>query len=161
VERSNKESNVVFYWNPQHPRDAFLFYVADRPTDSIIEQIGEMIDRLENDRPWVIHPPYFVHQEEDVLDPETNLAVLTVGGLLEMYSAHEEWRHELPPEVDRAHYEECHYLVGRLAELSQRMDIEFHCEFQGEWVGTIKRGQLDDKLALQFLEPWATAVGCR
>jgi hypothetical protein len=152
---------MVFYWNSEHPKDVLLFYVAGRADESLVRSVGEMIDRLAQERAWVISPPYFVDQEEEMIDPETGRPVRTVGGLLEMYTAHGEWRRELPAEVDAAHFEECQSVVSRVADLSRASGAEFHFEFQGELVGVIQGGEADERLAEQFLGTWAIAVGRR
>ncbi len=56
--------------------------MASRPDEGLIEALGKMIDSLASARSWVIHPPYFVHQEEEMLDPETGKPIVTVGGCL-------------------------------------------------------------------------------
>ncbi len=152
---------MVFYLNSEHPKDALLFYIASRPDDGVIEEMGKLIDSLASARSWVIHPPYFVHQEEEMLDPQTGKPIVTVGGLLEMYTAHGSWRNVLPREVDEAHYEECRLLIERVADLSRRTGIELHFEFQGELVGSMVAGELDDELATQFLGTWGVALGRR
>jgi hypothetical protein len=152
---------MVFYLNSEHPKDALLFYVASRSDEKVIEALGEMIDSLASARSWVIHPPYFVHQEEEMLDPQTGQPIVTVGGLLEMYTAHGSWRNELPREVDEAHYVECRLLIEQVAAISRRYGIELHFEFQGEMVGTIVAGELDEQLATQFLGTWGLALGRR
>jgi hypothetical protein len=152
---------MVFYFHSEHPKDVLLFYVAGRADESLVAELGQRLDALASARAWVIHPPLFVHQEEEMLDPQTQLPVVTVGGLLEFYSAHGPWRSELPPEVDEAHYDECRLVVEELAQFSRQTGAEFHFEFQGEMVGSIQGGEIDEPLGEQFLGSWAMAVGRR
>lgn len=152
---------MVVYFDTEHPKDTLLFYVAGRADETVAARVGAMIDGLASARDWVIHPPYFVHQTEDFIDPETGKPVETIGGVLEFYSAHPPWRDRLPAEVDRAHYLECRSVVDRLLEISRELGIEFHFEFQGELVGAITAGQEDDRLGRQFLGTWSQAVGIR
>lgn len=150
---------MVFYFDSEHPKDTILFYVGGRADEASAERVGRLIDRLSTEIPWVIHPPYFVYQVEDHTDPETGKPVLTVGGVLEVYTAHPPWRDRLPREVDEAHYREFRTLVDHLATISKESGDEFHFEFHEELIGIIKDGELDERLETQFLGTWARALG--
>lgn len=150
---------MVFYFDSEHPKDTILFYVGGRADEASAERVGRLIDRLAVELPWVIHPPYFVYQVEDHTDPDTGKPVLTVGGVLEVYTAHPPWRDRLPREVDEAHYREFRTLVDHLATISKESGDEFHFEFHEELIGIIKDGELDERLETQFLGTWARALG--
>ena len=150
---------MVFYLNTEHPKDTLLFYIAGRADEASAERVGRVLDGVAQEVEWVIHPPFFVHQTEDHVDPETGKPVLTVGGVLEMYTAHPPWRDRLPREVDEAHYREFSTLVDRLCALSREFGDEFHFEFHEELIGVIHNGEPDERLGVQFLGTWARALG--
>lgn len=150
---------MVLYFNTEHPKDVLLFYVADQPDENAAQAVGQMLDQMAGEREWVIQPPLFVHQTEDVTDPQTGQPVITVGGVLEFYTAHGPWRERLPREVDEAHFHECRLLADRLCELSRRDGLSFHFEFHGEIIGSIENGRPDERLDRQFLGSWGAALG--
>lgn len=143
-----------FYFNAEHPKDVLLFYIATQPRPGDEERVGTLLDAMAVERDWIIEPPRFVHQTEEVVDPRTGEPVATLGGFHEIYSAHPPWRDVLPSTIDARHHDECVLIVSRLADLSRTDGFVFHFEFNGEMVGAIEGGRPDERLADQFLGSW-------
>lgn len=152
---------MVFYVNTDHPKDVLLFYLVGTVDKSAVERVSGLIDEWSSTPGWVVGPPKYVHQTEEVVDPKTGQAVVTLGGFLEFYSAHGQWRDRIPPEVDQSHYQECERVIRGLEVLSEKFGDEYHFEFEGAAVGAIRDGRADEMLQKQFLGSWRTALGIR
>lgn len=83
-----------------------------------------------------------------------DLPIRTVGGVLEMYSALPPWLEKLPKDIDRKHYEECEFIIEKLAEFSNRYNCTIEFELDGDSIGEIKYGQLDSSLSEGVLGEW-------
>lgn len=150
---------MVLYVNTEHPKDVLLFYLAGVPDNPAPQRIGRLIDEWATQGDWVVGPPQFVYQQEDVTDPNTGEPVVTLGGVHQIYTAHPPWRDRLPREVDVEHHRECERIVQGLERLSKDHGYEFHLEFQGVLVGRIESGQSDEVLDKQFLGAWRRSLG--
>lgn len=150
---------MVLYLNTDHPKDVLLFYLAGVADDAAALCIGRLIDEWATLPDWIVGPPQFVHQTEEVTDPSTGEAVVTLGGVHQIYTAHPPWRERTPKEVDVQHYRECERIVRGLEALSREHGYEFHFEFQGELIGRVESGKADDTLDRQFLGAWRQAIG--
>lgn len=150
---------MVFYVNTEHPKDVLLFYLAGTVDKAAVDRVAGLIDEWAAMSGWVVGPPTFVHQTEEVADPRTGQAVVTLGGFLRMYTAHGAWRDRIPREVDEAHFRECEQIVRGLEMVSTKFGDEYHFEFDGELIGAIRDGKADDGLAQHFLGVWRRALG--
>lgn len=112
-----------------------------------------MVALLASRRAWVIEPPQFVDSVEEPVDRSRgDLAVETLGGVLELYSAMPPW--VLPQEVDAQHLAEVKDLVEAVTRLSRRLEISFDFELDGNPVGAVRGGVMNRLLAEGLLGEW-------
>lgn len=125
------------------PIQKLLFYLPDYD-DSVAVEVEGLLEELAASRNWVLHPPVYVNEGEDDFE--------TLGGYVSLYSALPP--NNLPLEVDRSHLEEVKALVSRLRYFSKAHHLAFEFELDGESVGLIEDGNLDEDLRVGLLEEW-------
>ena len=148
-----------FLSNTEHPKDTLLFYIAGRWMRLQRSEWGNCSTGWLKRFPWIIHPPYFVHQTEETVDPESGEPVITVGGVLEFYTAHPPWRDRLPREVDEAHYREMRLLVDRLCSQAEYRATNFISSFMKSSSESSGMGSPMKGWRCSFLGAWARALG--
>jgi hypothetical protein len=140
-----------------HPIQTLLFFASEDIPESTKGKIETMLNDLAVSREWVIGPPWFVHSVEEPERPGPDLSVETVGGALELYSAHSPWK--LPHEIDRLHLSEAESLIGAVQKFSLEHGVSFDFELDGDFVGEIRNGVQDDHLREVFIGPWREGLG--
>lgn len=137
-----------------HPKQKLLFFVAQDIDDGTRVLVEELVNRLVRARSWVNGAPQFVDEIEEGNEEWSleDLPIETVGGYIELYSAHPPWK--VPRELDKRHFEEVAYLVDSLRDASRQHGLAFELELDGAHVGSITGGRIDRLLAEGLIEPW-------
>jgi hypothetical protein len=136
-----------------HPRQKLLFAVEGPFDDEMRIRVRECLAKLARSRQWLLDPPEYVDHSEEPEDKERgDLPLETLGGVLEIYSAHPP--HQLPKDVDRQCLEDVKSLVSRLMDFSREADVTFEVELDGNFVGAIEAGRMDKSLAEGFIGEW-------
>ena len=140
----------------QPPRVKLLFYVHDDLNAVLIESMRQLVVELAAGRTWTVGPPVFMDATEDPEDPEDpeDLPLRTVGGILEQHSLLPPWGEQVPPEVDRAMFEETKATVAALSQFSARHEVEIALELDDEFIGVITGGVPDDAISEGLLGEW-------
>ncbi|WP_457337783.1 hypothetical protein [Rhizobacter sp. P5_C2] len=138
------------------PRDRLLFYVADDVTPQIRERVRQLVSKVANTRQWLIGPPQYVDLTEDSATRREDLPVETVGGELEVCSAHVPGG--LPADVDARHCAEVDELVQAVRRLSEEVAVAFEFMYGGNYAGAIEAGKIDKTLQVGLLDEWHKRV---
>lgn len=141
----------MFYEEEKYTKQSLLFYVARDVDIQTCEKINACIVRLAEEHHWLIGPPQFVNTTDNAKEMAEEAPDTTIGGVLQIYSA---LAGNLPRYVDVKSLQDVEKLVRAVQELSQREDLEFEFELDGEFVGTIDAGELDQSLKIGLLEEW-------
>jgi hypothetical protein len=138
---------------PDHPIQELLFFALGDVDDHVRAACEDLVERLAEKMDWVIGPPEFVDAQEDASELSAgDQPVVTVGGVLKLYTAHPPW--SLPLPVDRRHFNEVSTLIEELRVVSTQEGIAFELELSGELVGLIQDGEFDKALKEGFLGEW-------
>lgn len=135
-----------------HPKQTLLFYVAQDLTPLIRQQVYQLLQSLEHTREWVIGPPELVNAVELSENPDADEPIETVGGRLQIYAATRPGG--LPVPIDRQRFEEVEALVKAVREFSAASAILFELELDGNYVGAVDNGQMDQSLQVGLLDSW-------
>lgn len=138
-------SDVAF----NHPKQKLLFYIAQDFEDGLVPEIARVVREIARGRDWLIGPPVFM---DELQASSLGTPVRTVGGVLEIFSAHPPWK--LPVDVDRQHFEEVTWLVEALGQFSGKRSLAIEFELEGTFVGSIEDGQTDRALTEGLLGEW-------
>lgn len=134
-----------------HPRQKFLFFVAQDITDSIQDKIIQLIKNITSSRSWIIGPPRIV-SSIDKMEATQDSPIETLGGELEIYSAAHPLT--LPKDIDRQHLEEVEAIVEAVRVLSEHDQLAFEFELDGVYVGAIDDGIINKTLRVGLLDEW-------
>jgi len=138
---------------PGHPKQKLLFAIVSDLDEAVRTGMKTLVHELAASRQWVIAPPCFVESKEEPQDISGNdVALETVGGYLEIYSAWSPWK--VPRDIDLQHLDEVEGLVGALRDLSRRWKLEIEFELDGKFVGAIVEGEMDRLLSVGLLDEW-------
>jgi hypothetical protein len=138
---------------PNHPKQKLLFFVAQDMDDKVREKVRDFVLQLASLRRWLNGPPHFVNSREEPRNPKSgDMAVETLGGYLEIYSALPPWK--LPLEIDRQHYDEVAALTNALRDFSADQELAFELELDSVFVGSITDGKMDRSLLEGLLGEW-------
>lgn len=139
-----------------HPLINLLFCVdcaMDEIDDKMRAKIERLVERMAGSRDWVLAPPEFVDVvEDDSCTEPDDLPIVTLGGILQLYSAFPP--HEVPREIDLAQLHEVESLIAQLLEFAREQQIDFEFEFNGESIGEIVDGELDHSMEKGLLGEW-------
>ena len=134
-----------------HPRQKFLFFVAQDINDSIRSKIRQLIDTISSSRSWIIGPPRFV-DSVDKIGTIQDSPIETLGGELEIYTALHPLK--LPKDIDRQHLKEVEAIVDAVRVLSEYEQLAFEFELDGVSVGAIDDGIINKTLRVGLLNEW-------
>lgn len=130
-----------------------LFFALGELDDRVRSICEDIVDRLAEKQDWVIGPPEFVDAQEDANELSAgDNPIVTVGGMLKLYTAHPPW--SLPLAVDRRHFHEVSALLEELRVVSSQEGIAFELELNGEFIGLIQDGVFDKSLNEGLLGEW-------
>ena len=149
---------MVIAVSPDHQTQRLLFFVASSLNDNIRVNMRECLRRVGASRRWTIAPPCFVDTQENPKDKSRgDVKTETVGGYLEIYSAHPPWT--LPREIDLQLLDEVEALVNEMRDFSRQYQLAFEFELDGKFVGSITDGEMDRSLATGLLGEWRRQLG--
>lgn len=132
-----------------------LFYYSDDYDDKDIGAMRSTIDLLQRKRAWVIGPPQFVDQIDDVDSGNpVDQPIRTVGCMWEMHSAFSPHEQLLSPEVDRQHLEEFRLVLSEMSKLSERNGREIGIAYDGQDIGWIEDGVPGRTIREGMLREW-------
>ncbi len=140
--------------SPDHPQLPLLFAIDGDPSDEDTDAMGDVVDELAASRTWTIAPPEFVNEEDDSSDDPEDAPIVTVGGVVQLYSAFPPWGERLPLSVRRAQYDEVFAIVERMKDFSRTRGVDIVFEYAGESIGDIEGGVADKMLAVGLLGEW-------
>lgn len=138
------------------PRQQILFFLAQDVDDKVRKLLRDAIEKMSSSRTWVIGAPEFVDTVEGEGTRPGDSSVETVGGVHEIYSTSPS--NELPGEIDALHLEEVEYIVDSVRRLSREHGLEFEFELDGQYVGTIDNGVIDETLAKGLIGEWRNHI---
>lgn len=134
-----------------------LFYVAQRITPEIREEVRAFVVGLQGRRAWMLGAPKLVEITEDLATQAEDEPVETLGGQLEVCSAR--IAGGLPNDVDAAFYDEVSELVEAVRQFSERASIAFDFMYGDTFVGEIEEGEVDKTLQVGLLDEWRKHLG--
>ncbi len=135
-----------------HPKQRLMFFVVQDINDEIRTLVKQLISDIATSRSWILGAPKFIDIVEDAGSQEIDVQDETLGGVHEIYSALQP--SDLPREIDALHLDEVEQIVGHVQRFSLENGLEFEFELDGQYVGTIEDGVLDDTLAKGLLGEW-------
>jgi hypothetical protein len=138
------------------PKDKLLFYIADDVTPQLRVRVRQLVSEMAHARQWLIGPPQYVDVTEDLATRSEDVPVETVGGELEICSAHVPGG--LPTDVDAQLYAEVDELVQAVRRLSEEVGIAFEFMYGENYAGAIERGAIDKTLQVGLLDEWRRRV---
>ena len=139
------------------PVQELLFFVAQDLTNSIRAGVRNLVAELAASRKWVIGSPKFVDIAENWGEGVDKVSFETVGGVLEIYSAMPPTA--LPHHIDLQHLEEVLALIKCVCNFSREQRVAFEFELEGESVGTVVDGEMDNNLREGLLGEWRRYLG--
>lgn len=141
--------------------DWVVFYVDSDVNDKLVEQIRDLVDAVQESRPWLIRPPTFVDETEEPDRPDIDFPVRTVGVLHEIYSGRRPPGKELPYDIERALLSEIETLMERIADFSRKRQLNFGVTYRGAEIGSIVHGTPDASLSEGLLGEWRRTLESR
>ena len=144
--------------SPDHPQIGLLFAIDGEPSDADARAMQDLVEALVSSRKWTLSPPEFVNEEDDSSDDPGDTPIITVGGVMKLYSSFPPWDDKLPAAVDRAQYDEVVEIVDRMKEFSLSRGVDIVFEYDGEFVGKIRKGIANDSLSVGLLGEWGRAL---
>jgi hypothetical protein len=138
-----------------HPKVPLFFFIEGEADEELADALRVFLESLAPTRSWTLGPPEFT-ETTDELDDGSEMTF--AGGALELYSALPPWDQYLPREIDRAHLEECEYLIRRLAEFSAEHDVAIDFQLGETDVGDLDKGKMSQGLAVGLLGEWRRAL---
>lgn len=146
---------------PDHPRQRLLFFFTEEPTDAVVQAFHALMDQLASDGPWSVGSPQYVDEIDDSDLSAGDSPVHTIGGVLELYSAHPPWGEYLPKQMDACQLDECKRIVNSLIAFSQSHGCEFTLSLENQDIGEISHGHADYGVSEIFLAEWERALAQR
>ncbi len=127
----------------------FLFFISEDFNDSLIESVQSFVFNLADIREWRSSAPEFVNEIELPENPDLDLPINTLGGILCLCKPG-----ETSAIIEKRLFEDFNFLMNRLALFSVEIDHEFEFELDGIHVGSIEKGELDSLLRDGLLGEW-------
>jgi hypothetical protein len=140
--------------DPDHPKHMLLFFLEQDIDDAIRQKMKEFVEQLAGIKEWVNGPPCFVNELQEAED-ETPLE--TVGGYIELYSGWSPWK--VPREIDLQQLQDVEVLVAALCQFSRENNLFLLFELNGDSVGDIDHGVMDELLAEVLIGEWRRGLG--
>ncbi|MBA3458804.1 MAG: hypothetical protein H0T46_02505 [Deltaproteobacteria bacterium] len=144
--------------SPDHPQINLLFAIDGEPSDADARAMQDLVEALVSSKEWTLSPPEFVNEEDDSSDDPEDKPIITVGGVMRLYSSFPPWDDKVPAAVDRAQYDEVVEIVERLTEFSLSRGVDIVFEYDGEVVGKIRKGLANDSLSDGLLGEWGRTL---
>ncbi|MCA9675559.1 MAG: hypothetical protein H6708_11360 [Kofleriaceae bacterium] len=141
----------------EHPTVNLLFAIEGEATQQERDAMRDAIGHLATTRHWTITPPAFVDEEEEATAPG-DTPIVTVGGVLEVYSSFPPWDEDLPLDIDRAHYNEVRAVLDAMCDLSRTHGLCIGVEYNGERIGSVEAGSVSRSLATGLLQAWERSL---
>lgn len=143
---------------PNHPKPKLLFFVSQATTDDIKSNVRDFVHSLASRRQWLNGPPNFVNSQEQPANSfRGDMPIQTVGGYLEIFSVLPPLT--LPRQIDLQHLDEVTTLIDAVADFSNRHNVSFELELDGNYVGRITNGKMDRSLSEGLLGEWRRHLG--
>lgn len=148
--------------SPDHPQLDLLFAIDGDGGSDDVTAMHEAVVALASSREWGVEPPEFVNETDDssCTDPGDQ-PIVTIGGVLRLYSSFPPWGSRLPLEIDRAQLEDARAVIAAMAALSRERGLTIVFEYDGEAIGSIDEGTIDDSLATTFVSEWERSLAAR
>jgi hypothetical protein len=96
-------------------------------------------------------------QVDDVGPAGDDAPIETVGGYIELHSAHPPWT--VPRDVELLELEDVEVLVASLCQFSRENNLFLMFELDEDFVGCIDRGVIDEMLADTLIGEWRRGLG--
>jgi hypothetical protein len=139
------------------PTQKLMFYVTQDIDESVRGVVRELIEKLSTSREWLLGPPTFIDTIDYPENPEVDLPIETVGGVLKIYSALTSI--PLPIDLDIKNYHEVVAVVEAVQKISSSENLDFDFELDGNFVGSIGDGDIDKTMQVGLLNAWREHLG--
>src|SRR5687767_8047367 len=144
--------------DPHHPTHTLLVYFEGEPAEPEKRAVQNAVETLAGSRAWALEPPQFIDQDVPV---DGAAPIPTVGAVYSLYSGYPPWGDRLPKDVDQAQLDEVESLLDTFAVLSARLGRRFVVELEGETIGEVEGGELNDSLRDGLLDEWRRVSDAR
>lgn len=143
---------------PDHPTVFVQFTLFRDHDDMVRDRLADLVDQLAGSRSWVVGPPEFFEEihEPRPTRPEEDPEEL-VGCILEIYSEYEPLK--LPADISLLHLEELETMVSALCVFSQITNTGFSVQYDGDDIGEIDQGEVDESSLRDLVDDWRKVHG--
>jgi hypothetical protein len=140
--------------DPDHPKQVLLFSLEQNIDDAIRQKMKAFVEQLADIKEWINGPPCSVDTRQEFEDEEP---LETVGGYIEVHSAHTPWK--VPRDIDLRELQDVEVLVAALCQFSRENNLFLSFELNGDSVGDIDRGVMNEMLAEVLIAEWRRGLG--
>ena len=135
-----------------------LFFLADPASEVSLDWLFTFVTELQNAREWTCSIPQIEdHSDSSSCSRPDDLPIVTAG-----FSVCLERASTSPnPGLEKAYYDDLLFIVEKVARISSSTGTEWEIEVDGELVGTIEEGKLDDGGRIILLGAWIDLFGSR
>ena len=126
------------------PVQTLLFFVDGDYTGLQVERFRQLVENLGPTRNWALSPPVFVNDEDE--DPPT------LGVYLDLYAT--DHFKAIPLNLERLIFEEVKVLLSLVQGFSRESSLSFSAALDGELIGSVLAGELDEFLRIGLVGEW-------
>lgn len=142
----------------KYREQSLLFFISSDNKLDVKSKLNSLIEELGIVRKWVISPPVMVDEVLDHRTREEDQVEILIGGILRMYAAIDPI---IPRELDVAQYYDFEFLVSTLQKFSEKENLVFEFEIDGEYVGEVDCGIPDRSMSVGMLSEWRRNLGLK
>jgi hypothetical protein len=135
-----------------------LFFLADPASEVSPGWLSTFVSELQNAREWTCSSPQHEHHSDSSsCSRPDDLPIVTAGFSVCLDRASTSPNLEL----EKAYYDDLLFIVDQVARISSSTGTEWEIEVDGELVGTVEEGKLDDGGRMNLLGAWIDLFGSR
>jgi hypothetical protein len=135
-----------------------LFFLADPASEVNLDWLFIFVTELQNAREWTCSIPKIEdHSDSSSCSRPDDLPIITAGFSVCFDRAST----PLNPDLEKAYYDDLLFIVDQVGHISGSTGTEWEVEVDGELVGTIEEGNLDDGGRIVLFGAWIDLFGSR